>query len=135
LIHNIGALPIIAHAEGLDSQSYTEQELMETIATLQSQVGEYILASWHFPSNVLKIPKQTNYWYHDLHPTLQLSDIVLLARFHSQLGTPRAQMLPPINTLPAFTKLGEYSLTPDMSLQILQDAKQQIAEALNFFKG
>ena len=135
LVHNIGALPIIAHAESLDSETYTEQELMETITTLQSQVGEYILSKWHFPANLLKIPKQTSYWYHDAQPSLQLSDIVLLARFHSQLGTPQAQALPPINTLPAFSKLGEYSLTPDMSLQILQDAKQQIAEALNFFRG
>lgn len=135
LIHNIGALPIIAHAESLDSQIYTEQDVMETITILQSQVGEYILAKWGFPACLLKIPKQTGYWYHDQQPTLQLSDIVLLARFHSQLGTPRAQSLPPLNTLPAFTKLGEYSLTPDMSLQILQDAKQQIAEALKFFKG
>jgi len=39
-----------------------------------------------------------------------------------------------LNTLPAFTKLGERTLTPDMSLQALHEAKQQISEALSFFR-
>lgn len=135
LVNSIGALPIIAHAETLDDGSYNEQELIDTISALQSQVGEYILSKWHFPTHLLALPKQTRYWYQDSQPSFQLSDIVLLAKFHSQLGTPQAKNLPPINTLPAFSKLGEYGLTPDMSLQILHDAKQQIAEALHFFKG
>jgi len=37
--------------------------------------------------------------------------------------------------LPAYHKLGEAELTPDLSLQALHDAKQQIAEALNFFRA
>jgi hypothetical protein len=65
---------------------------------------------------------------------LQLSDIVLLARFHSELSDLQRQNLPPINTLPAFQKLGDNTLTPEMSLQTLADAKQQIAETLNFFR-
>ncbi len=134
LIHNIGALPIITYAESLNSNQYNEQQLNDTIATLQGLVGVHILNKWHFPDSLLKIPSETGYWYHDETPTLQLSDIVLLARFHSQLGQAQAQKLPPLNTLPAFAKLGDCALTPDMSLQILQDAKQQIAEALNFFR-
>ncbi len=63
-----------------------------------------------------------------------MSDIVLLARFHALLGNKQAQKLPPLNTLPAFAKLGERALTPDMSLQALHEAKQQIAEALSFFR-
>lgn len=135
LINNIGALPIIAHAESLESGSFNEQELVDTISLLQGQLGEYILSRWHFPPKLIHLPKKTSYWYQDSQPSLQLCDIVLLAKFHSQLGTPQAKNLPPINTLPAFAKLGEYGLTPDLSLQILHDAKQQIAEALNFFKG
>lgn len=134
LTHNIGALPILTFAESLDANAYTEAELDKTIEVLQGPVGEFILKKWHFPENLLKIPSQSGNWYHDGDPALQMSDIVLLARFHALLGNKQAQKLPPLNTLPAFSKLGERALTPDMSLQALHEAKQQIAEALSFFR-
>ena len=134
LIHNIGALPLITFAETLSDGSFSDQELDQSIEFLQGLVGEYILKKWHFPDSLLKIPCQSNNWYYDSgHDRLDLNDIVLLARFHSLLGNPHRQ-LPPLNTLPAFIKLGDTALTPDLSLQILHDAKQHIAEALNFFK-
>lgn len=134
LTHNIGALPIITFAESVKNIAYTEQELDKTIKVLQGLVGEFILKKWRFPENLLNIPSQSSNWYHNDNPELQMSDIVLLARFHAQLGNNQAQKLPPLNTLPAFAKLGEKALTPDMSLQALQEAKQQIAEALSFFR-
>lgn len=135
LIHKIGTLPIIAYAESLGDNRYTEQELELTIALVQGLVGELILQKWHFPKRMRQIPTLTGSWYHEVSPSaLQLSDIVLLARFHCELSDLQRQNLPPINTLPAFQKLGDNALTPEMSLQTLADAKQQIAETLNFFR-
>jgi HD-like signal output (HDOD) protein len=134
LIHNIGALPVITFAESFDKNAYSAEELELSIALLQGLLGVSILKKWHFPDNLRQIPLQISNWYYDDNETLQLSDIVLLAKFHSQLGTPEMHTLPPLNTLPAFHKLGDAALTPDMSLQALHDAKQQIAEALNFFR-
>ncbi len=134
LIHLIGALPVITFAESLDKNTYTESELDQTIAVLQSSLGSSILKKWRFPVNLQHIPVQVSNWYYDNGKTLQLNDLVLLAKFHSLLGTVHMQKLPPLNTLPSFHKFGDTALTPDMSLQALQDAKQQIAEALNFFR-
>jgi len=135
LTHNIGALPIITYAESLKSTPYTEQDLDATLLVLQGLVGNYILKKWAFPEHLQQIPNQSSHWYHDGNPILQPGDIVLLARFHALLGGPSGQKLPPLHTLPAFTKLGERALTPDMSLQALQEAKQQIAEAVSFFRS
>lgn len=134
LTHNIGALPIITYAETLKDTHYTDLELDKSITLLQGLIGVFILKKWHFPEGLQLIPSQTNHWYHDDTPDLQMSDIVLLALFHAQLGTTEAQKLPPLNTLPAFIKLGASALTPDISLQALHDAKQQIAEAVSFFR-
>lgn len=133
LIHNIGALPVVTFAESFDKNAYTEHELDQTIEVLQGLLGVSILTKWRFPPSLQYIPQQVEDWYYDHGDSLQLNDIVLLAEFHSRLGTPQMQKLPPLNTLPAFHKLGETALTPDMSLQALHDAKQQIAEALKFF--
>ena len=134
LTHNIGALPIISFAESQKDIPFTEQELDLTLKILQGPVGEFVLKKWRFPENLVQIPKQSGNWYQNESPDLQMSDIVLLARFHAQLGNNQAQTLPPLATLPAFAKLGERALTPDMSLQALQEAKQQIAEAMSFFR-
>lgn len=135
LIQNIGALPVITYAETLSLSTYTEQELDLSIAALQGPIGVFILKKWHFPEAMQRIPSHCLNWYHDDGPDLQLADIVLLARFHGLLGGAQGQKLPPLGTLPAFGKLGESALTPDMSLQLLQDAKQQIAETLSFFRS
>jgi HD-like signal output (HDOD) protein len=134
LTHNIGALPIITFAESLRDAGYTEQELDQTIEVLQGCVGDFILKKWRFPEALLDVPRQSDNWYRDADTDLQICDIVMLARFHSLLGSNQSHKLPPINTLPAFLKLGERTLTPNMSLVALHDAKQQIAEAMNFFR-
>ncbi|OHX37378.1 cyclic nucleotide-binding protein [Methylomonas sp. LWB] len=135
LTHNIGVLPIITLAGSLPASEYTEAELDACIDYLQGLFGTFILKKWHFPDTLIQIPAQTGNWYYDAGEGLQLHDIVLLAKFHSQLGGIRMHKLPPLNTLPAFHKLDDCALTPDMSLQVLQDAKQQIAEALAFFRA
>ncbi len=134
LTHNIGALPVITFAESVNKNTYTLQELELTITVMQSLVGVSILKKWRFPDELQLIPMHISNWYHDGSDTLRLSDIVLLAKYHSLLGTAEMQHLPPLYTLPAFHKLGDTALTPDMSLQALHDAKQQIAEAQNFFR-
>jgi len=135
LTYNIGALPIITYAESLKESQFTEQELERTISVLQDLVGAFILKQWHFPENLQQVPAQAGYWYHDDSPSLQMSDIVLLARFHAQLGNSHSEKLPPLHTLPAFQKLGNHTLTPDMSLQALHDAKHKISEAVSFFRA
>ena len=135
LVHNIGALPIVTFAESLDSERYSQQELQASIGCLQGLLGAFILKKWHFPDTFQQIPVTTSQWYFNDQQALQLHDIVLLAKFHSQLGGAQSQKLPPLNTLPAFQKLDDSTLTPDMSLKALQDAKQQITEALSFFRA
>ena len=41
--------------------------------------------------------------------------------------------LPPITELPAYAKLKDATLTPEQSLKVLYDAKEQIAETLRVF--
>ena len=135
LIHNIGAVPVLIFADSLPETAYSQEDLEMCIATTQNHIGLEILKRWQFPEALLNIPMTVQNWYYDSGKHLTLTDIVLLARFHSLLGTPARQKLPPINTLPAFQKLGDNTLTADMSLQLLQNAKQQISETMNLFSG
>lgn len=135
LIHNIGAIPIITFANTLSKKDYSKKDLALSIKTLQGLIGNIILNDWDFPENLLQIPSQTENLYHNNNENLDLCDIVILAKYHSAIDNKRLPNLPPLQTLPAFQKLGDNTLTPEMSLQALDDAKQQISDAISIFSS
>jgi len=134
LTHNIGAIPILIFADSLSHDEYSTQDLEQTIIAVQGLIGSLVLKSWEFPVQLSETPKNIEKWYGREHEELGISDVVLLAKFHSYIGTKLMQKLPPIHTLPAFKKLGDNQLTPDMSLKMLQNAKQQIADTMSIFR-
>ena len=134
-VHNIGTLPVIIFADSLDNSDFSDQDLDQTIAAIQGILGTIVLEQWGFPAALKYIPEESENWFFcsQNNKELSLSDIVILAKFHSLMGSKQQSKLPPIHTLPAFQKLGDNTLTPDMSLQTLHDAKEQIADAMNLF--
>ncbi|MGZ5052712.1 MAG: HDOD domain-containing protein [Methylobacter sp.] len=133
LLHNIGVLPILTFAETLPVNAYHQADLELCINELQGQLGSIILEKWEFPDNLKQIPLQSTNWFANSSDRINLNDIVLLAKYHNLLTTPDKARLPLLTTLPAFHKLDNQLLTPEMSLQILHDAKQQIADTMKFF--
>ena len=133
LVHNIGALPLLKFASEQPEGAYDSNELDRCLRHAQGMIGAFILKKWDFPERLEKIPIICENWYFDDNSDFNLADIIILAKFHSLMGSQAISMLPPINTLPAFLKLGDNALSADMSLQILHEAKQQISEAMNFF--
>ncbi|MFA5982439.1 MAG: HDOD domain-containing protein [Methylococcaceae bacterium] len=135
LVYNIGMLPILKFAETLDKNLYKLADLDACLPLIQSQLGTLILEDWGFPAKQACVPLNVDNWFYYADEKLDLSDIVLLAKYHSQIATHAAAELPLLSTLPAYQKLGDNSLSPDMSLQVLQDAKQQINDAMALFSA
>jgi HD-like signal output (HDOD) protein len=135
LLHNIGVLPILTFANSLPADVYQPDDLTLCINELQGQIGSIVLEQWEFPESLRQIPLESSDWFTDTTETLNLTDIVLLAKYHYFLASPGGAELPLIDTMPAYQKLGNQPLTPEMSLQILHDAKQQIAETMSFFSN
>ena len=133
LLHNIGVLPILTFADNLPEGTYQPADIDLCINEIHGQLGSMILEKWEFPDNLKQIPLQTANWFTSTAGDLNLTDIVLLAKYHHFLASPGSAELPLITTLPTFQKLENQPLTPEMSLQILHDAKQQIAETMGFF--
>lgn len=133
LLHNIGALPVLVFADNLPEDAYQPADIDFCINEMQGRIGTIILEKWGFPDELKQIPMQSTNWFEKNSEDLNLNDIVLLAKFHNFLAHSSNTKLPLIATLPAFQKLNNQHLTPEMSLQILQDAQHQIAETMKFF--
>lgn len=133
LLHNIGVLPILTFADSLPEGSYQPADIDLCINEIHGQLGSIILEKWEFPDNLKQIPLQSSNWFISTGEKFNLNDIVLLAKYHHFLASPGHIELPLITTMPSFQKLQDQPLTSKMSLQILHDAKQQIAETMSFF--
>ncbi|WP_324873930.1 HDOD domain-containing protein [Methylocaldum sp.] len=134
LIVRIGAIPFLSFAENFRSEYHGSAELEGALPIIQGPVGQYMLAKWGFADEYIELPLIAEQWsYSSGTDRLDLADVVRLAAWHSYVGTPKMGDLPPITELPAYAKLKDATLTPEQSLQVLYDAKEQIAETMKVF--
>jgi HD-like signal output (HDOD) protein len=133
LLHNIGVLPILVFADSLPEDAYRSFDIDSCVSEMHGQIGTIILEKWGFPDRLKLIPLQSTNWFENSNKDLSLIDIVLLAKYHHLLNNLSDTKLPLISTLPVFQKLNNQQLTPEMSLQIIQDAQQQISETMKIF--
>lgn len=136
LISNIGIVPFLKYADSLPEDQYNLAEVRAAFPFVCSSISALILEKWNFPDNMKNIPLETRHWYlAGKGNKADLVDIVLLAKYHSHLGTDKASKLPPITSFPSYAHIKEGELSPDKSLKILNDAKQQISETMQFFSS
>jgi HD-like signal output (HDOD) protein len=134
LITNIGIVPFLKYADSQSDEIYHIEHVKSALSFVTSTLSALILDKWNFPENMKNIPLDIKYWYLVKgEKKADLSDIVLLAKYHSYLGTDKMNKLPPITSLPSYAYIKNGDLSPDKSLKILYDAKQQISDAMQFF--
>jgi HD-like signal output (HDOD) protein len=113
LIHNIGALPILAFAENHDELLEDAGELDRIIEALSPQVGQRILETWGFPTSLIQVP--ANFLNLDYVSTgdIDYVDIVLVARLEAQMNYDDTFDTSTLSQIPAFIKVG---LEPEVNM-------------------
>ncbi len=130
LICDIGAVPFLNFAANLPKDYFTEAELNLALPVAKGPIGYKILVEWGFPEDFIKIPLYSDDWYQNTSAELNLTDIVVLSRLHSHIGHSDFPDLPAITSIPAASKLKNFSLSPEYSLNLLYEAKHQINDAM-----
>jgi len=130
LIADIGVIPLLHFAEASGDHPDFAQ-IQSAIPFLRGPVGTLVLHTLGFPEQFHGIPSHAQDWFHESDAPLGLIDVVIVAKLHSLLGTPKAAGLPLINTIPAYAKLKDGKLDPDFSLTVLQKGKQRIHAAMD----
>lgn len=138
LLHDVGMLPIISYAEKYPNIIATKEKLDATIHKLHGDVGAIILKAWNFSDDFIIASAEADDWYRDKQSEPDYCDIVLIAQLHTFIGKPEDKLklltgekpLPTISDLPAFKKLCLEVCTPENSIALLNEAKQQIREAV-----
>lgn len=132
LVHNIGALPILARIDeryGFEAEIGTVQQLLKTLAP---SLGRHILQSWNFPPDMAAVPEGCLDLYRDSGPKADYSDVVLVARLQYQAMNGDSSVLGDWSRIPAFAKIG---LETDITVVDMGGAAEEISETRFLLDG
>jgi HD-like signal output (HDOD) protein len=135
LLQDIGLPPILQRLaerpEIFDDPVKREAALDE----LAPMVGVMILKNWGFDEEMIEVVRSRKNWLRDPSEEPDMADIVLIARLHSLIGTAEFADCPPFDQIPAFHKLPFGELTPDQSLKMLDDAREELEQLEQLMAG
>ena len=134
LIANIGKQPILAFAENFPHEFWTEEDLSNVLLSLGGKVGAYVLAHAGFPQELVEVPLLSENWKLNHGENVTLTDVVILSKLHFLLGKKNALPPPNLNSLPAFAKLNQGTLSPENSVHILNFAKAKALSVMKVFQ-
>ena len=128
LLQDIG-LPIILRHLSERPEIFENPKLRtEAIDKLAPMVGVLILKNWGFSKELIETVRSRKQWMRDPGRKADLGDILLIARVHALIGSDEFYDCPSILDLPAYQKLPLGKLTPERSLAILEEAKEELDE-------
>ncbi len=105
LVFDIGAVPIIAHAEGRLDPANEERMLESCIERLSQTVSHWVLAAWDFDEQLVEAPLGVRDWQRAGAAELDLADLVNAALLHLAAGTAQDAPLPLLEETPLAARL------------------------------
>lgn len=133
LLHDIGKLVIVSYAEKYPRIARDKRLLRNVINELKGEIGYAVLNRWKFPQHFLQVPLQADNWKREHDGPVDYTDLVIVAQVHSFVSSGKLSDLPYISEIPAFTKVAEGKLDPDLSLRVVDKAKELIQETRQLF--
>lgn len=103
----------------------------QCIDELAPKVNALIMKHWGFNDEIIEVMRARKQWHRNEQATMEMADIVLIARWYSLMGTPAFSQCPPFEQIPALQKLPTSELTADHSLKLLEESRQQITDLEN----
>lgn len=129
LVSNIGVLSVLNYAQSYGQLLDNESLLRQWSDKLRGEVGALVLENWQFPDEIVEVARGCEDWLRCPTTRADLCDLVLVATLHSYIGKRKQPPPPRMDQVPAYQKLALGKLTPEMTLQILVEAKEQIEQA------
>lgn len=128
LLHGIGALPILELAEGFPDLLEQPGLLDEILYGSTPEVSDRVLAQWGFDDDFRAAALAQGNYFRDHEGGADYTDVLLVAHLHSLVRERAFHRLPRIDETPAFGKLALGRLSPQLSLTVLDEARDQVRE-------
>lgn len=134
LVHDIGVVPMLAHAGDYDDLARDPGLLEQTIAEYRGQVGAMILRRWNFPEDLISVPLEAENWARKHDGPGDYSDLIIVAQLQA-LAASGADDVPELGSSPACEALEPAGLTEAGGSAIIEEARGEIAEVQRLLIG
>lgn len=128
LTHDIGAVPVLTHADMHPNLILNEQEVTHTIDQLKPVIGEKIMRKWNFPDDFAEIALNSENWQRQSDQPADYVDLVLIAQLLAYQDTSMMNKLPQLESIPAYDRIVALLRSPDYGLDVLETAREEINE-------
>lgn len=126
LIHNLGEVAILQYAQDNEELVSDTKLLMQAVKKLRPQITGMLLNQWNFGPEFVTVGEECDNWFRNPEDVPDLCDLVLIAQYHALIGTAEMENLPPVQSLPAFAKLGMDTLGMDQIIEFLNQSRTEI---------
>ncbi|MDH3537851.1 MAG: HDOD domain-containing protein [Gammaproteobacteria bacterium] len=126
LVHDIGEVAILQYAQQHDELRDNPEKLLEAVKSMRPQITGMLLEQWNFGPEFVTVGEECEEWFRNPTDQPDLCDLVLIAQYHSMIGTPKQRSLPPIAALPAFAKLGMGNLAIEQVIEFMKKSRDKI---------
>ncbi len=123
LVHDLGTIVILEYLENADLTDNDDVDSDLVINTLRPVITGMLMKKWNFTAETITVAEECEDWFRNPDNEADLCDIVMLAQYHSFIGTETIKSLPPITSIPAMKKLG---LSPIDSIALIKNSKDKI---------
>ena len=134
LVHDIGIPVLIREWTFQNKSKLTPDKLRSFSDELKGSIGSMILRAWHMPDQIADTTLEVEHWYRNKQDTIDLCDCVILAHAYDTSPPPWSSSLPPIEEIPAYTKLSADGLPADHRLLVVEEAEKKL-QAMNEILG
>lgn len=128
LLHDIGVVSLLSYAEGFPLEARSPEFLDDLVGCLRAQASSTILSRWRFSADYVNAALEGEEWMRETGGGADYCDLVVVAQLHSFIGTEKALSLPILDQTPAYARLQLGELSPSFSLQILDEAQEQVEQ-------
>ena len=126
LIHDLGEVAILQYAQENEELISNPELLMQAVKKLRSQITGMLLNQWSFGPEFVTAGEECEDWFRNPGDEPDLCDLVLIAQYHALIGTPEMKQVPPVQSLPAFAKLGMGDLDIEQIVEFLDQSRAEI---------
>lgn len=126
LIHDLGEIAILNYVQNNPNHYANEEILMHAIRNLRPQITSMLLHKWKFTDDLVTVGEESEDWFRNPGDEADLCDLVMIAQYHSYIGTSDMHRLPPISKMPAYAKLGLTTDNPEKIMAFMKESKTQV---------
>ncbi|MDJ0877993.1 MAG: HDOD domain-containing protein [Halieaceae bacterium] len=134
LLSNIGTLSVFNYLVNHPDICADEARMQRVVEDLKGDVGALVLERWGLPEEMITCARHSGDWSyaHDSETGADLCDLVITAWYHACIGNRR---VPEIKSVAACQWMLGPALCPELAIDFMRDAKQEIDEARSLIEG